>query len=68
VGGTPCSADQWQYIDGNDTVYSGTTGKNSPIGGTYKAVQLGLDGGTPTCDDVVAAFPDPMPQPPLQDE
>jgi len=65
---TPCMPSEWQFLDENVTVYSGAAGKKTLITGTYMSQQLGLDGGTPTCDDVVAAFPDPMPQPPLQDE
>jgi hypothetical protein len=61
--GTPasasCMASEWQFIDGNVTVYSGAAGKGTPITGTFDSKQLSADGGEPTCDDVVAAFPTP---------
>jgi hypothetical protein len=65
----PCTADEWQFLDGQSTVYSGAGGKGSLITGTFKSLQLqpDADGGPPSCDDVVAAagFADPLPEPPL---
>jgi len=61
--GTPatatCTADEWQFLDGNVTVYAGAGGKGTPITGTFDAKQLSADGGEPTCDEVVATFPTP---------
>jgi hypothetical protein len=65
--GTPetadCTSGEWQFIDSNATVYAGTGGKNTLITGSFSSKQVaGADGGAPSCDDVVAAFPSPMPQ------
>jgi hypothetical protein len=61
--GTPasasCAAAEWQFLDGNVTVYSGAAGKGTPITGTFDSKQLSADSGEPTCDDVVAMFPTP---------
>lgn len=66
--GTPASAscvsDEWQFIDENATIYAGSGGSKSTITGTFDAKQVTAgDGGEPGCDDVVALFPSPMPQP-----
>jgi hypothetical protein len=59
-----CMPGEWQFIDENATIYAGAGGAKSPIAGTFDAKQLtAADGGEPGCDDVVAAFPSPMPQP-----
>jgi hypothetical protein len=62
-GGSDCTAAEWEFVDSNVTVYSGSGGANSLIGGTFDTRRLSAEGGLPTCDDVVAAFPSPMPQP-----
>jgi len=65
-GGSDCTAAEWQFIDSNTTVYSGLGGAGTPIEGTFQSKQImGADGGAPTCDDVIAAFPSPAPQPPI---
>ena len=62
--GSDCTAAEWQFLDGNVTSYRGTGGANSTITGTFDAKQLASgNGGVPTCDDVIATFPSPMPQP-----
>jgi hypothetical protein len=58
-----CMPAEWQFIDSNVTVYAGSAGKQSVITGTFDAKLMSADGGPPSCDDVVAAFPSPMPQP-----
>jgi hypothetical protein len=64
--GSDCTAAEWQFLDDNmttDTMYSGPSGSTSIITGTFDAMQFSAEGGAPTCDDVVAMFPSPMPQP-----
>jgi hypothetical protein len=63
LGAMDCMASEWQFIDGNVTVYAGTGGKSSTITGTFESKQLATDGGDPGCDAVITAFPSPMPQP-----
>jgi hypothetical protein len=59
-----CTANEWQFIDENATIYAGSGGSKSTITGTFDAKQVtAADGGEPGCDDVVALFPSPMPQP-----
>jgi hypothetical protein len=58
-GTTPCTSGEVSFLDGNVTVYSGMGGPGSTITGTFDSMQLGGEGGTPTCDDVIAAFPPP---------
>jgi hypothetical protein len=58
-----CTAAEWQFIDSNATQYAGAAGGKSIITGTFDSKLMDSEGGTPTCDDVVALFPSPMPQP-----
>jgi hypothetical protein len=59
-----CASTEWQFIDENATIYNGSAGNKSTITGTFDAKQVAApDGGEPGCDDVVALFPSPMPQP-----
>jgi hypothetical protein len=59
-----CTANEWQFIDDNATIYAGAASPKATITGTFDAKQLTpADGGEPSCDDVVAMFPSPMPTP-----
>jgi hypothetical protein len=59
-----CMPNEWQFIDENATIYAGAGGPKATITGTFDAKQLAsADGGEPSCDDVVALFPSPMPTP-----
>jgi hypothetical protein len=62
-----CMAAEWHFLDDNLTtnpIYSGASGTTSTITGTFNAKQITLTGARrPSCDDVIAAFPAPMPQP-----
>jgi hypothetical protein len=60
-------AAEWHFPDDNLTtnaIYSGASGTTSTITGTFNAKQITLIGARlPSCDDVIAAFPSPTPQP-----
>jgi hypothetical protein len=62
LGASDCMAAEWQFIDGNVTIYAGMAGKGTLITGQFDAKQMPNEGATPTCADVVALFPSPMPQ------
>jgi hypothetical protein len=60
----PCAqSGEWEFIDQNATIFAGAGGKGTLITGTFDSKQMDSEGGTPSCDDVIALFPSPMPQP-----
>jgi hypothetical protein len=61
-GASDCADAEWQFIDGNVTIYAGMAGKGTLITGQFDAKQMPNEGATPTCEDVVTMFPSPAPQ------